>query len=108
MKWTINGPFGTEHVKVSCTTIYRYSVLCKVYTEYHGTSELEHGLCACALGDYLSVHVHLGYFIGHRSFIQGNLQSVKISTLTVEEEEDLSLILDVHVYIFIHLLCEWY
>ena len=25
----------------------RYSVMCKVYTGYHGTSEIEHGLCAC-------------------------------------------------------------
>ena len=25
----------------------RYSVLCKVYTDYCGTSEIEHGLCAC-------------------------------------------------------------
>ena len=27
-------------------------------------------------------------FIGHRSFTQGNLQSEKISALTVEEEEE--------------------
>ena len=42
--------------------------MCKVYTEYHGTSEIEHGLCACIrsiivipslkLGDYLSVQAH--------------------------------------------------
>ena len=25
----------------------KYSVMCKVYTGYHGTSETEHGLCAC-------------------------------------------------------------
>ena len=31
------------------------------------------------------------YFIGHRSFIQGNRQSQKITTLTVEEEEDSDL-----------------
>ena len=38
-----------------CTTIpprysifsTRYSVMCQVYTGYHGTSEIEHGLCAC-------------------------------------------------------------
>ena len=30
-----------------CITIHRYpiSVMCKVYTGYHGTSETEHGLC---------------------------------------------------------------
>ena len=55
-----------------CTTIHRYpifstrySVMCKVYTGYCGTSEIEHGLCTCMvdnpslkLGDYLSVQAH--------------------------------------------------
>ena len=43
----------------------RYPVMCKVYTEYHDTSEIKHGLCACTadnpslkLGDYLSVKAH--------------------------------------------------
>ena len=27
----------------------RYSVICKAYTGYHGTSEIEHGLCACTV-----------------------------------------------------------
>ena len=42
--------------KWSCTTIHRdpifstrYSVICKIYTEYHGISEMEHGLCACTV-----------------------------------------------------------
>ena len=40
----------------TCTTIprylifsKRYSVMCKVYTGYHGTSEIEHGLCSCSV-----------------------------------------------------------
>ena len=40
--------------EMTCTTIHRYpifstrySVMCKVYTGYHGSSEIEHGLCAC-------------------------------------------------------------
>ena len=44
-----------QTIKLSCTTIHRYpifsmrySVMCKVYTDYCGTSEIEHGLCACA------------------------------------------------------------
>ena len=44
-----------------CTTIprypifnTRYSVMCKVYTEYHGTSEIEHGLCACTVDNPLA------------------------------------------------------
>ena len=32
----------------------RYSVMCKVYTEYHGTSEIEHGLCACTVDNPLA------------------------------------------------------
>ena len=27
----------------------RYSVMCKVYTGYCGTTEIEHGLCACTV-----------------------------------------------------------
>ena len=30
------------------------SVLCKVYTGYHGTSEIEHGLCACTVDNPLA------------------------------------------------------
>ena len=62
-----------------CTTIHiyrivsaRYSVMCKIYTEYHGTSETEHGLCACTVDnplakarDYLSVQAHKPCSISH-------------------------------------------
>ena len=27
--------------------------MCKIYTEYHGTSEIEHGLCACTIDNPL-------------------------------------------------------
>ena len=44
-----------------CTTIprypifsTRYSVLCKIYTGYHGASEIEHGLCACTVDNPLA------------------------------------------------------
>ena len=50
----------------------RYSVMCKVYTEYHGTSEIEHGLCTCTADnplakarDYLSVQAHQPCSISH-------------------------------------------
>ena len=40
----------------SCTTTHRhpifstrYSVMCKVYNGYRGTSEIEHGLCVCTV-----------------------------------------------------------
>ena len=49
--------FLTEY----CTTIHRYpifsmrySVLCKVYTGCHGTSEREYGLCACTVNTPLA------------------------------------------------------
>ena len=45
----------------TCTTIHiysifstRYSVICKVYTGYCGTSEIEHGLCACTVDNPLA------------------------------------------------------
>ena len=45
----------------TCTTIHRYpifctrySVMCKVYTGYCGTSEIEHGLCACTVDNPLA------------------------------------------------------
>ena len=31
-----------------------YSVLCKVYTGYYGTSEIEHGLCTCKVDNPLA------------------------------------------------------
>ena len=46
--------------------------MCKVYTGYCGTSEIEHGLCACMvdnpslkLEDYLSVQAHKPCSISH-------------------------------------------
>ena len=48
-------------IKGNCTTIHkypifsmRYFVLCKVYTEYHGTSEIQHGLWACTVDNPLA------------------------------------------------------
>ena len=44
-----------------CTTVHRYpifstrySVMCKVFTGYCGTSEVEHGLCACTVDNPLA------------------------------------------------------
>ena len=31
-----------------------YSVMCKVYTGYRGSSEIEHGLCACGVDNPLA------------------------------------------------------
>ena len=42
----------------------RYSVTCKVYTGYHGTSEIEHGLCACTVNNPLAKAWGLSFCIG--------------------------------------------
>ena len=52
----------SDHLSICpCTTFHRYpifskrySVLCKVYTGYCGTSEIEHGLCACTVDNPLA------------------------------------------------------
>ena len=61
-------PITTLH----CTTIHRYpifstrySVMCKVYTRYHGTSEIEHGLCACRVDNPLAKAQRLSLHTNH-------------------------------------------
>ena len=53
--------YTTLSCKYTCTTIprypifsTRYSVVCKIYTGYRGTSEIEYGLCACAVDNPLA------------------------------------------------------
>ena len=48
--------YGHLNQSLPCTTIHRYpifsarySVIYKVYTRYHGTSEIERDLCACTV-----------------------------------------------------------
>ena len=48
----LNGPCTTIHKCPIFST--RYSVMCKVYTGYYGTSEIEHGLCACTVDNPLA------------------------------------------------------
>ena len=54
--WQVDRSTGVllMEIRILCTTFHRYpifstrySVMCKVYTGYCGTSEIEHGLCAC-------------------------------------------------------------
>ena len=49
------------YLLILCTTIHRYPIFstrhfvtCKVYTGHHGTSEIEHGLCACTVDNPLA------------------------------------------------------
>ena len=83
MQWTekriLQTPCTTFH-RYPCTTFHRYpifikrySVLCKVYTGYCGTSEIEHGLCACTVDakarDYLSVQANKPCSISHLKYL---------------------------------------
>ena len=54
--------------------------MCKVYTGYHGTSEIEHGLCTCTVGnplakarDYLSIQAHKPRSISHLNICLASL-----------------------------------
>ena len=69
--------------KVSCTTIHRYpifstrySVMCKVYTGYCGTSEIEHGLCACTVDNPLAKARGLSLHTGAQTMLYLSLISV--------------------------------
>ena len=53
--------------------------MCKVYTGYHGASEIEYGLCASLkLGDYLSVQAHKPCSISHLDNEQRRTDSPKL------------------------------
>ena len=102
---------------ITCTTIPRYpicntrcSVMCKVYTGYHGTSEIEHGLCACtvdnprakASGDYLSVQAHKPCSISHILFLKG------INMKQFSTREKLSVISSSIPSLYSIFLCNFY
>ena len=42
------------HVPQSTDTQSLARIICNVYTGYHGTSEIEHGLCACTVDNPLA------------------------------------------------------
>ena len=57
-----------DRVIALCTKIHRYPifstiyfVMCKVYTGYHGTVEIEHGLCACTVDNLSKARGYLRY-----------------------------------------------
>ena len=47
----------------------RYSVMCKVYTGYCGTSEIEHGLCACTADNPLAKARGLSLYTGAQTML---------------------------------------
>ena len=65
-----------------CTTIHRYpifstrySVRCNVYTDYCGTSEIEHGLCACTVDNPLAKARGLSLRTGAQTMLYLSLRS---------------------------------
>ena len=43
--------------------------MCKVYTGYHGTSEIEHGLCACTVDNPLATAGGLSLHTGAQTML---------------------------------------
>ena len=73
-----------------CTTIYRYPifstkyfVMCKVYTGYYGTSEIEHVLCACTVDNPLAKARGLSLRTGAQTmlYLSHNVMKTKIHYL---------------------------
>ena len=69
----------------TCTTIHRYpifstrySVTCNVYNGYHGTSEIEHGLCACTVDNPLAKARRLSLRTGAQTMLYLSLMDVAI------------------------------
>ena len=62
--------------------------MCKVYTGYHGTSEIEHSLCACTDDNPLSKARGLSFFTGaqtvlYLSLIECNITHVDIRNIKI-------------------------
>ena len=55
----------------------RYSVICKVYTGYHGTSEIKHGLCACTVDNPRALARGLSLRTGAHAMLHLSLKRVQ-------------------------------
>ena len=76
----------THALSPTCTTFHRYpifstrySVMCKVYTGYCGTSEIEHGLCACTVDNPLAKARGLSLRIGAQTMLYLSLNEKRES-----------------------------
>ena len=58
----------------------RYYVMCKVYTGYCGTSEIEHGLCACTVDNPLAKARGLSLRTGAQTMLYPSLVLVFVRT----------------------------
>ena len=50
--------------------------MCKVYTGYHGTSEIEHGLCACTVDNPRALARGLSLRTGAQTMLYLSLKSL--------------------------------
>ena len=78
---------------MSCTTFLRYpifstkySVICKVYTGYYGTSEIEHGLCACTVDNSRAKTRELSLRIGAKTILFLSLVPYSSDTQTLARD----------------------
>ena len=54
--------------------------MCEVYTEYHGTSEIDHGLCTCTVNNSLAKARKLSLRTGTQTMLYlklGNYLSIQ-------------------------------
>ena len=82
---------------VICTTIHkypifstRYSVMSKIYTGYYGTSEIEHGLCACTVDNPLAKAWGLSLRKAHKPCSISHFLSNTYHWLKVSREVDIA------------------
>ena len=58
--------------------------MCKVYTGYHGTSEIEHGLCACTVDNPLAKARGLSLRTGAQTMLYLSLRQIDPDALCVD------------------------
>ena len=55
--------------------------MCKVYTGYHGTSDIEHGLCACTVDNPLAKVRGLSLHTGAQTISEGIIDRTYAQTM---------------------------
>ena len=58
--------------------------MCKVYTGYHGTSEIEHGLCACTVDNSLAKARGLSLRTGGQTMLYLSHMDIHVALLTLK------------------------
>ena len=81
---------GDNNSSEACSTIHRYpilslryTVMCKIYTGYYGTSEIEIGLCACMVDNPLAKARRLSFHTGAQTMLYLSQKSLLNLVLTL-------------------------